>query len=338
MTIANKDSFIDVHTHVVPANIPSNPLTDNFNRWPQMRCEECGHRTVYHGDKAFRTVGSNAWDITKRIEEMDSQGIGIQVLSPMPELLGYWLDPRQTEVLADHINATIADMVASSPERFRGFGMVTLQDPKRAVREVERLSKVFGLAGIEVGSHVNGVPIGDRRFDEFYAAAADNGLAIFVHALHPPKDRIVGPPLMEPLVAFPQELALAGTSLMLGQVLERNPGLRLCLSHGGGTLPWVSGRIHNGRELSEDIRNALVTDPSQWVRQVWHDTLVYDPRILKGLIDIVGSDRLLVGSDYPFLIQEEDPVGALNVLELDESMRQAIGRDNAIKYLQLKGI
>ena len=83
MTIANKDSFIDVHTHVVPANIPSNPLTDNFNRWPQMRCEECGHRTVYHGDKPFRTVGPNAWDITKRIEEMDSQGIGIQVLSPV---------------------------------------------------------------------------------------------------------------------------------------------------------------------------------------------------------------------------------------------------------------
>ncbi|RLA51997.1 MAG: amidohydrolase [Gammaproteobacteria bacterium] len=335
MSAIKTPALIDVHTHVVPASIPSNPLTDSLERWPQVRCGECGHRTVYHGDKPFRTLAPNAWDVEQRVLEMDDQGVGMQVLSPMPELLGYWLDPRQTEVLADCVNASIATMVVSRPERFVGFGMVTLQDPVRAVREVERIAKVFGLSGIEIGSHVNGTPIGDARFAEFFAAVAANDLALFVHAIHPSRERIVGPPLMEALVAFPQELALAGMSLMAGQVLESNPDLRLCLSHVGGTLPWISGRIRHGWQVAEDVRATFQTDPAQWIRQVWHDTLVYDPQILQGLIGRVGVNRLMIGTDYPFLIQETDPAGVIDALGRDTKVRRAIAYDNAVNYLKL---
>ncbi|RLA50898.1 MAG: amidohydrolase [Gammaproteobacteria bacterium] len=324
---------IDIHTHVVPGKFPGNPIAKNSQKWPCMQCTAAGHHVIYYGDQPFRTLEPNSWDPAARLDEMDARNIARQVLSPMPEMFGYWLDPRQTTVLADHVNGVIAKMVAEAPNRFTGFGTVTLQEPALAVREVERIARVHALRGIEIGSHIAGVPIGDRRFDEFYAAVEEYDLSLFIHAVHPPTDRIVGPPLMEALIAFPQELALAATSLMVGQVLERHPRLRICLSHGGGSFPWIAGRLKNGWSVSAEVRGAISVDPQEWMRKVWYDSLVYDSIVLNGLIELVGDDKIVIGTDYPFLIQEIDPVGFISAAISNESVKTRLCRTNALSYL-----
>lgn len=327
--------LIDAHTHVVPGDFPANPVAAEGNRWPRIGCGECGHRTMFVGDRPFRTVQSNAWNPEARLADMDFVGVAAQILSPMPELLSYWLQPEQTAVLARHTNATIGAMVASCPKRFFGFGTVTLQDPDRAAREAMTLRSEFGLIGIEVGSHINGVPIGDPRFHALFHALVEADLALFVHALHPSKDRLTGPALMEALVAFPPEGALAMVSMMVHGVLDKFPTLRVALSHGGGTFPWILGRLQQGWTLAADVRAAIRRAPIDYARQVFYDTLLYDTSALRFLVATVGAERLLVGTDYPFLIQEADPVGYLHRSGLDEATLKGIAAENCRRFLNI---
>ena len=329
------NACIDIHTHFVPRELPRNPLPDKFDQWPGMKCGQCGRRTFYAGEQAFRDLNPNTWSPLERIGEMNETGIGLQVLSPMPELLGYWLEPAQTAVVADYVNTELGKVVSAHPTRFTGFGMATMQDPSMAAREISLFRKEFGLIGVEIGSHINGVPLGDPRFDEFFAAAEENNLAVFVHALHPPLDRLPALPLMDALLAFPQEGAHAGVALMIGNVLHRYPDLHLALSHGGGTLPWIAGRLRNGWSCSDAMRQAIPMDPMEFLQNLWFDSLVYEPKVLTALLELVGTDRVMIGTDYPFLIQEPDPIGFLQRCQLNQETLDLIQTKNAQQFLRL---
>jgi len=120
---------------------------------------------------------------------------------------------------------------------------------------------------------------------------------------------------------------------MVGQVLERHPRLRICLSHGGGSFPWISGRLKNGWSVSAEVRGAISVDPQEWMRKVWYDSLVYDSTVLNGLLELVGDDKIVIGTDYPFLIQETDPAGFISAAISNETVRTRLCRTNALSYL-----
>lgn len=324
--------MIDMHTHVVPADFPAYPGRRKHHAWP---CMQCGgqHRTMMIGGKPFREISDHAWDPQRRLDDMAAEGVRAQVLSPMPELLSYWFDLDDALAFGRYMNSHIAEMVAHSPDRFHGLGMVPLQDPERAAREVRAIKHEYGLAGVEVGSNINGIALADRRFDPFFAALQEENLCLFVHALHPQTARLYGPALMEALVAFPNENGLGIAAFIANGVLDRFPTLRIAFSHGGGSFPMILPRLQHGWESSPALRETLPRPPQAVAREFWYDTLVYDHRTLAYLIQIYGLERLLVGTDYPFLIRDPEPGRRLQQLGLDEAGLHALHYGNCQRFL-----
>ena len=328
---------IDVHTHVVPADFPAYAGRAGGQRWPQMHaCDHPGHKTVVIGDKPFRTVSDHSWDAARRQQDMAAEDVEMQVLSPMPELLSYWFDADDALAMARHVNGTIAGMVAAAPQRFAGLGMVPLQDPELAAKQMQTLRREYGLVGVEVGSNINGKPIGHPDHAPFFAAAVENDLAVFVHALHPAgADRVIGPLLLQALIAFPNENGFAVASMITGGLLDKLPDLRIGFSHGGGSFGMVLPRLQSGWETTRGEQAFLPRPPVEYARRMYYDALVYDDLALRYLIDLYGADRLMVGSDYPFAIREKAPGRRIVGLDLPAAQRDAILRDNARAYLRL---
>ena len=325
---------IDIHTHIVPERFPAYGGRHANVRWPSMApAHDCHHCNVMIAGKVFRTVTDECWSIERRREAMARSRITRQVLSPMPELLSYWLEPEDAEALGRHVNDTIGAMVDDGSGRFAGLGMVPLQDPERAARELERLMNSGLFRGVEIGTNVNGIPIGDRRFEPFFQRAEVLGAAVFVHALHPAgTERLLGPEAMPALVAFPCETAISIASLMVDGMLARHPGLRIAFSHGGGVFGLVLPRLMHGWRTMKELRDK-VESPADQARRLYYDTLVYDPRTLAFLIERFGMTQLCLGTDHPFTIQETDPVGAVDALGLAPADRHLLLFGNAARFL-----
>jgi aminocarboxymuconate-semialdehyde decarboxylase len=187
--------------------------------------------------------------------------------------------------------------------------------------------------GVEIGTNVNGVSIGDPRFEPFFQAAEETGAAVFVHALHPAgTDRLVGPPAMPALVAFPCETAVSIASLMVGGMLTRHPRLRIAFSHGGGAFGLVLPRLMHGWRSMKELAET-VPSPAEQARRLYYDTLVYDTPTLAFLIERFGLRQLCLGTDHPFTIQEKNPVGAVEALALGDGDLQLLLSGNALRFL-----
>jgi aminocarboxymuconate-semialdehyde decarboxylase len=325
---------VDIHTHVVPASFPAYAVRRSNVRWPAMvPGPTCRHCNVMIAGKVFRTVTDECWSIDRRLEAMAASRVERQVLSPMPELLSYWMEPEDAEAIGCHVNDTIATMVDSGAGRFAGLGMVPMQDPERAARSVERLMATGKSRGVEIGTNVNGVSIGDARFEPFFQAAEQTGAAVFVHALHPAgTDRLIGPAAMPALVAFPCETAACIASLMVGGMLARHPHLRIAFSHGVGVFALVLPRLLHGWNTMKELQEK-VQSPAEQARKIYYDTLVYDPKTLAFLIELFGVTQLCLGTDHPFTIQEKDPVGVVDALKLSPEQHDLLLSSNAARFL-----
>jgi aminocarboxymuconate-semialdehyde decarboxylase len=296
---------VDTHSHFVPRTLPP---SDNRNpRWPSIEPGRNGEAAVTIAGKPFRRIDARSWDAKRRIEDMAEDGIARQVVSPMPELLSYWFPRQDADDFAQHVNHALAELCAHNPASFIGLGMVPLQDPALAARRLGDLKRL-GFAGVEIGTHVDGVALGDSRFDEFYAEAESGGLCLLVHPLHPAGvDRIAGRPPLAALAAFPLETALAATALLAHGVLQRFPRLRILLSHGGGALPWILPRLSVPRELDASLADLFPDDPRLTARKFYYDSILYDPPALRFIRDSLGFEPIVVGSDYPFSIRQTRP-------------------------------
>lgn len=325
---------IDVHTHFVPSQFPDAIGKRLALPWPSMAHDGCGHAQVMIQGKNYRTVPSTCWDGSERVKEMDEMRIGLQVVSPMPELLSYWLPAEDAAVLLRHINEEIGQLCAAHPERFLGLGAVPLQDVDLAIRELEQLMRMPQMRGVEVATHVNGTAIGHPRFEPFFAAAENLGISIFVHALRATgTERLIGPPGLEQVLAFPGENALGIASFITGGVLERHPHLRLGFSHGGGGFAIVLPRLEHAWNVVPAIRELIPQAPSHYARRLYYDSLVYSPLALNSVIQTFGIDQIMIGSDYPFAIMDRDPHGAIDALGFNADAQAKLRAGNARRFL-----
>jgi aminocarboxymuconate-semialdehyde decarboxylase len=296
--------LIDVHSHIVPQRFPDNPSPATNSRWPCMHARNATEAAVMIGDKPFREIDSRSWEVSRRIDDMDRDRVSMQALSPMPELLSYWFAPSDGLEMARWMNHTIASMVSAAPKRFAGLGIVPLQDPALAAAELGRLQR-DGFSGIEIGSNVNGVVLGDRRFDEFYAEAERLNLAIFVHALHPiGADRLQAFPDLVPFAAFPLDTALTAISLMRAGVPQRHPNLRIGFSHGGGAIVPLTHRLAQGWKVTNGFGGAMQEPPMYYAQRFFYDSLVYEPGYLRHLVGEFAPGQVFGGTDYPYAIME----------------------------------
>jgi len=327
---------IDVHTHVVPENFPPYVGIGPDVPWPSMAEAHACHRHVMISGKVYRTVSDGCWSVPRRIEDMNRTRVARQALSPMPELLSYWLPLEDAKVLIRYLNDQIAAMVARAPERFVGLGAVPLQDVDAAIFELHYLSKELRFSGVEIASHVNGTSIGDPRFEPFFAAAEELGAAVFVHALRPAgQERIVGP-FPEQAVCFPGDIALACASMITGGIGSRHPRLRIAFSHGGGAMAMLLPRLVHAWQMLPKAKELLKeSSPAMTARRFYYDQLVFDAPAVRFLVERFGASQILVGSDYPFAMGDSDPVGSLDRVKLDNATNAAISAGNARRFLGL---
>ncbi|MDQ0137519.1 aminocarboxymuconate-semialdehyde decarboxylase [Neorhizobium galegae] len=327
---------IDVHCHVVPSRFPLPAGGASVRGWPSMIAAGDCHATVVIDEKPYRTVSDACWVAERRLEEMDRAGIELQALSPMPELFGYWIDTNAANDLVRHVNDSIAALVMEGEGRFVGLGGVPMQDIDLAIAELHRVGGELGFRGIEIGSNINGVAIGDAHFHPFFAEVERLGAAVFVHAVRPAgMDRLVGPAPLQQVLGYPTDVGLAAASVITGGLLQKFPKLRIAFSHGGGTIASLLPRLEQGYSAFPAVKDIMPEAPSAQARRLYVDSLVFDADTLRRLVSVFGEERVLLGTDYPFNFREKEPVARIDEAFADVGLRERLTFANARAFLAL---
>jgi len=327
---------IDVHAHVVPEHFPRYIGTRLPAEWPSMAPAQACHRHVMIGDKVYRTVSDACWLTARRLDDLPGMGLALQVVSPMPELLSYWMDAPATQQLLRYTNDCMAAMVQESGGRLAALGAVPLQDVELAIAELAYVVETLGFAGVEIGSNINGVPVGAPQFDPFFEACEAMGAAVFVHALRPAgMARLVGPPPLQQVLAYPGDVGLAAASVITSNLLARRPRLRIAFSHGGGTLATLLPRLQQGWDVFPALKQSIEASPTAQARQLFYDTLVFDTPLLRHLVERFGASQLMVGTDYPFNFHDRTPVQRIEAAGFDADTAAALVYRNAGRFLGL---
>lgn len=326
---------IDFHTHIYPLDLPNFSQKYNNDKWPvlQPKCS-CGADIMVSG-KLFREVTNQVWDPLKRIEDMKKEGVDMQVISPVPVTFSYWAPVEQALELAQFQNDFIAEVVKEHGNYFIGLGTVPLQDASIAIEEMRRCKEI-GIVGIEIGTNINGENLDADYLYPFFKAAEELEMPLFIHPWETlAKDRTPRHNFMY-TVGMPSETALAAASLIWSGVMEKCPNLKVCFAHGGGSFAYILPRLDQGWEVWPHLR---VTEhpPSYYAKKFYFDSLVYDKDNLVFLIDTFGYEKIIMGSDYPFLLREINPGKVVDESnQLPEDVKKAILGENALTFLNLK--
>jgi aminocarboxymuconate-semialdehyde decarboxylase len=329
---------IDIHAHVVPYEFPSYLPQPGLVGWPSMAPAHACHRHVVIDGKNYRTVSDRCWDAARRLPDLEAMGLSIQVVSPMPELFSYWLDAAPGAELNRYVNDQIASMLDQSEGRLMGLAGVPMQDLDRAVAELRRVMAIPGFRGVEIGSNVNGRPIGAPELRPFFAEAEALGAAVFVHAVRPAgMDRLVGPPQLQQAIGYPTDVGLAAASAVTGNLLHHHPRLRIAFSHGGGTFGLLLPRLQQACSVFAPIRNGIEGSPTETARKMFYDALVFDAPTLGRLVDQFGFTQIMIGTDYPFNFHDSTPVDRIRAHLPDPAVQDALLHGNARRFLDLPG-
>jgi aminocarboxymuconate-semialdehyde decarboxylase len=299
------------------------------------RLDETSARILL-GGQPYRMVDERCWSAPRRLKDMDEDGVALQVVSPTPVTFCHDAPAEPAGELAAAQNTWLAELVGHDPSRFRALGAVPLQDTERAVAELRRCVTELGFLGVEIGTRVGQRELGDESLDPFFDTAAELGALVFVH----PADVTLDPRLAGLGIPFgagmPSETGIAAAGLLAGGAFtRRRPGLRLCLAHGGGTLPWLLPRLDKGEQI-KDAGVPAERLPSALAVQLYSDSLTYDTASLLLAVQRYGEQHVMLGTDYPFAAKE-DPTGAVLMApddQLSPALKAAIGRDNARALLE----
>ncbi|MHC4081398.1 MAG: amidohydrolase family protein [Planctomycetota bacterium] len=329
---------IDLHTHILPREWPDLRERYGGDGWVRLEHTGPGCACMMIGNRCFREVQDSAWDPARRIADCDEHGVHVQVLSTVPVMFSYWAKPAEALDLSRILNDHIADVCRKHPDRFAGLGTIPMQDAQLAVRELERCVNELGLAGVQIGSHVQGRNLDEPEVFGVFEAAAAIGAAVFVHPWEMLGRDRMSRYWLPWLVGMPAETALAICSLIFGGVLDRLPDLRIAFAHGGGAFAFTLGRIEHGFTMRPDLVNTNDVDhPRAYLDRLYFDSVVHDSGALRFLIDTVGAERVALGSDYPFPLGEQRP-GALieSMDDLPATARRRLLCGTALEFLGLE--
>jgi aminocarboxymuconate-semialdehyde decarboxylase len=327
---------IDVHTHILPRDLPR--WKDKFGYGGFIGLDHhspsCA-RMLRDDGTSFRDVGENCWSPQKRIEECDAAGVNVQVLSTVPVMFSYWTKPLDGAEIARFLNDHMAEVVAEFPLRYIGLGTVPLQDTALAIKELEHC-KGQGLVGVQIGTNVNQLNLGEPQFLDFFTACEEMGMAVFVHPWDMMGESDMQKYWLPWLVGMPAEVSRAICSLIFSGTLEKLPSLRICFAHGGGSFPATIGRIEHGFNVRPDlcaVDNAH--SPRRYLSRMYFDSLVHDPSKLDFLIKLVGADQVALGTDYPFPLGEAEPGKLIENVGYEDEINAMLLHGAALNWLNL---
>ena len=278
-----------------------------YGKFIHLESNEDGSANMMQGGNFFRRIVENCWDAELRINEYSSFSTQVQVVCTIPVMFSYWANPKDCAELSRFLNDHIADLVQRYPKNYIGLGTIPMQDSEEAIKELERI-KSIGLVGVQIGSNINDKNLSEDEFYPIFEACSRLGLAVMIHPWQMMGFDSMTKYWLPWLVGMPAETSRAACSMIFGGVLERLPKLRVCFSHAGGSFLPTLGRIEHGYNCRPDlvaIDNQV--NPRDYVGKFWVDSITHDIDALKYILNMQGSKRVCLGSDYPF------PLGDLEI-------------------------
>jgi aminocarboxymuconate-semialdehyde decarboxylase len=327
---------IDIHNHFFPNAWPDLAARYGTADWPWIKHTEPGKADIMVGDRFFRHIYSACWDPEVRLQEMDRDGIDMQVISATPVLFAYERPVEHALDCAQLFNEAALELCSRGKGRLKSFCQVPLQDVDAACKELTRCMQ-SGHLGVQIGNHVGGKNLDDAGIVTFLNHCADVGAAVFVHPWEMfGRERM--PKYMMPwTVGMPAETQLSVVALILSGAFDRLPGtLRICFAHGGGSFAFLLGRLENAWHHHPVARGECQHAPSYYLNRFSVDSAVFDQRSLQFLVETIGADRVMLGSDYPFPLGEERVGSLIRQSNLAQHAKNKLLSGNAMRFLGLQ--
>jgi len=298
---------IDFHSHVIPQSFVA--AIENMPARIAARIEGQGSaRRVVHDKGYVYPLFEEFVDIEAKLAAMDRKGLDVSVLSPAPPTFSYWADRDLAVEINRLVNDGVAEMVAARPDRFRGMGIIPMQHPDAAIEELERIVTTHGFRAIEIGTGIEGAKLSEPRFRPILRRAQELGVFVFAHPYYVGNKSGLEDYYLTNLVGNPLETALMVADLMFSGTMDDLPDLKIGLAHGGGFVPYQIGRLVHGHKVRGETRAKSASSPLDLLRRFYFDSVVFEPQALSFLVDLVGAERVFLGTDAPFDMGDETPL------------------------------
>lgn len=330
---------VDVHCHLAtPAS--QEAVAPHFRPEYEPYDYFMGADSKAHNAEMFPTIRERLTVPQARIEHMDRMGVDVQGLATFVSEYAYWAPVPAAAESARMQNDRIAAAVAEHPDRLAAFGAtVPMQHADAAIAEMERAIDDLGFKGVQIGGTVAGHNLDEPRFRPFWAAVAERGVPVILHPSGFPESQRLDDYFLVNCIGNPLETMVAATRMIFSGLLAEHPGLELVLLHGGGYLPFYASRSDHTWKVRPETRVHIPEHPpSYYLKRLYYDSMVFDPLYLRHLVDVVGADRVMLGTDFPFDMGEEDPVGLIGaVTGLGDADRDAITGATAERLFGITG-
>ncbi len=323
---------IDIHAHFVPEEYLRLIEAEGEPYGVRLRSGANGPMIVV-GQAVIGPITAHYHNLDLRLKAMDAQRVTVHALSLNPPMV-YWADDALGVRLARLVNDAMAEATRAHPERFVALATLPMQDPEAAVNEVDRAVKELGCRGIYLGTNIRGKELNDSLFLPVFERINALRVPIFLHPFNVIGSQRLTSYYLHNLLGNPFDTAVAAANLIFSGLLDRFPKLDICLPHAGGAFPYLIGRLNHGWKVRQECRG-LKKPPLSYLRRFTYDTISHAPQSLRYLIDLVGADRVMLGSDYCFDMGYERPVKVITALKLSRKDQEKILSRNAARLLRL---
>jgi len=323
---------IDIHAHILTEETIRLLQSEAPKVAPKLTDIDDQFGTLDVAGAVYRNFPRGGWDLERRLADMNASKVDVQVLSVCPQTFLYSQAPAVAAAFARVQNEQLAKLVKTHPNRFLAIATVPMQAPNLAADELRHAMRVLGLRGMQIGSNIAGKNLDDPALEPVWATAAELGAFILLHPINVAGMDRLGSYYLNNLIGNPLDTTIAAACLVFSGVLERHPSLKICLSHGGGFVPYQAGRLLHGWHVRTEPKKKLPKPPTESIDRFYFDTIVHSKDVLEFLVDNAGADRVLLGSDYPFDMGMPDGVLQVRGLSVPAADQSAIlgGRARAL--------
>jgi aminocarboxymuconate-semialdehyde decarboxylase len=303
---------IDLHSHVIPET-----MLEAWREQPELyqtKVEGEGHNRVFVRGKVRFDLEPEFYDADAKIESMDRKKLDISYISPGPQTFYYGLKGEQAAKTARLVNEGIARMVEARPDRLRGMATLPMQEPELAITELERVVREYGFRAVEIGTAIGDEELAEPKFRPVLRRAQELKVVIFAHPNTQGSAGRLDCYYLTNLIGNPLDTTIMVGKLMFSGALDELPDLKILLAHGGGFLPYQIGRFEHGHAVRPDTSAVTKSRPLDLLKRFYFDALTHSPQAIRHLLDVVGSERVVIGTDSPFDMGEEHPVERLDAV------------------------